>query len=198
MWPNSPAKPCLPRCSVPPATSPPPMPVPSVTSTMSVGTLAGAVQPLGHGGARGVVVDVHIAADARAEQAGDVEVGDAVQVGRGPQHAVVGDQPGHADAELRRTARAIGAARRACRSASAGCRHPAASGLRSSATHVAVVVERDARGTSCRRRRCRPSGPASAHASAHVLSSRTVLRMRPSARRLTNPGSGTTSSIARS
>src|SRR5688572_863763 len=39
MWPYSPANPCLPRCSLPPATRPPPMPVPSVTSTMSVAPL---------------------------------------------------------------------------------------------------------------------------------------------------------------
>ena len=92
-------------------------------------------------------------------------------------------------------------ARRACRSARAGCRRRAASGGDPRRRRCRRRRARR-RGTSCRRRRCRRAMPAHvtrpAHASANALSSLMALRIRRSARRLTKPGSGTTSSIARS
>ncbi|MEZ5298615.1 MAG: hypothetical protein R2697_20755 [Ilumatobacteraceae bacterium] len=55
--------------------------------------------PLGDRRARGVVVDPDPMADLGAEQSGDVDVGDTVEVRCGTQHAAARHEAGDADAE---------------------------------------------------------------------------------------------------
>ena len=113
------------------------------------------------------------------------------EVRRGDEHTVTGDESGHADAD--RSGRAELARHRG----------------KGVDQIIGVVGRRDPQIAQTRaiRAECDTEalGPADVdadggggHASARAFSSRTVFRMRTSARRFTNPGSGTTSSIARS
>jgi hypothetical protein len=160
-----------------------------------VGTAAaGAVLPLRERGARGVVVDVDRLLDAFPKQPSDVEVGDAVEVGCRTENPLVGDEARHADTEcVERTERTGEFDERVDQP-----REAAVTTWRRAAVfgeHLSVLVEQDAQalGTADV-----DTDRAHAHASANAFSSLMAFRIRRSARRFTKPGSGTTSSIARS
>ena len=134
-----------------------------------------------------------------AEQPSDLEVGHAVEVRRGPEHPLTGHETGHTDPEapalpqlvgqldqrVDQPAEAVGTSRR----------RPLSRG-----DDVAAGVERDALRLGSADVDAHPPGRTGGvgHASARTFSSRTVLRMRTSARRFTKPGSGTARSIWRS
>ncbi len=167
------------------------------------GSGPGAEQPLGGGCARCVVVDVHIRAHSFREQFGDGEIGHTVEIRSGAEHAGTGDQSRHPDADAAFVAEEIGQfdqdidqrTQTVLATGSGtlrGLDHLAARvdrhGLRFGSAHV----DPDAAG---RHLAC---AAGRVHASARAFNSRTVLRMRTSARRLTNPGSGIARSISRS
>ena len=104
MWPNSPVNPLAPTTSRPPATMPPPMPVPERDHHHVVDAAPGADGPLGERGARGVVADRDGPAESLGEAAGDVELDHVGHVRRRLQHAVERDQPGQPDADRASTA----------------------------------------------------------------------------------------------
>ena len=192
MWPILAGEPVWPRWSSPPATTPPPMPVPSVTSIMSVGRPCRRRAATRRAPRTSRRCRRGRGPSSCAEQpAGDVEVGDAVEVGGRAQHTAAGHQsrarrprassygPSDSGQLDQRVDQLVDAAR------AAWCR-PAVL-----ADHVALGVERHAEAL-------RPAdvdadvrpdpsrGPR--HASACALSSLMALRIRRSARRLTKPG----------
>ncbi len=97
MWPNSPAKPFMPRCTLPFVTSPPPMPVPRVTRIMlSVPRAA----PSCHSAMVAQVASLSTSTvrPRRSDSSRpDLEIGHAVEVGRSPQDAGTGDETRHTD-----------------------------------------------------------------------------------------------------
>ena len=118
--------------TAPLATSPPPIPVPSVTRTMSRSARARHRASTRRRSRRWRRCRRRSAStlspNALAQQAGDLEVGDAVEVRRRLQHTVAVDEPGDADPErLPRRSKRIRRVRRACRSAGRGCRRHAGS-----------------------------------------------------------------------
>ena len=172
------------------------MPVPSVTITMSSTPRPA---PTVHSARAAQVASLATATgppEPAGEPAGDVELDHVGHVRRRPQHALDRDQPGRPDADR-------------CRRAAHGRleladdhrqhldqRVTAARGrLPGLGDDVPAVVDHHAEALGAAD--VDPEGRAG-HASARVFSSRTELRMRTSARRLTKPGSGAASSIARS
>jgi hypothetical protein len=168
-----------------------------------VAPVTGSEQPFGHRRAGRIVVDVDVGAESVRQQLGDCEVGDAIEVRRRTKDTGTRDQARHADADAPLPADLVGQLdhdvdqcvkapiapwRRTLRRLDHLTRTVDHHGLRLGATHV----DPDTAGRQGTRRR------AGGHASARTFSSRTVLRMRTSARRLTNPGNGIARSICRS
>lgn len=155
--------------------------------------------PLGDRGTRGVVVDGDRCAQPFRQQSGDLEVSHAVEVGSGSQHSGAGHQPRNADpdaAVFTEFVRQVDEHVDQRPEAVVAPRGRAVGG----GEQLAVEVERDALCLGApdidAHPARRPGG--GVHASARTLSSRTVLRIRTSARRLTKPGSGIARSICRS
>ena len=166
---------------------------------------ARAEPPLRHRRARGVVVDLdpHLARRRTRPRSRPATSKWATpsRFGAACSTPVAVHEPRHADPERRRRLRATRRVRRASRSAVRDCLGRGAS-------------DASARRRRARRRRAPPRGLRAAdvdadeagrrladrlaHASARTFSSRTVLRMRTSARRFTKPGSGIARSISRS
>ncbi len=149
--------------------------------------------PLGERGARRVVVDRDVASEALLQAAADVDRFGDRQVRRGEQDATALDEPGDADTDgdvvVRRAQLAHDLGDRV------EDRHPARGRRAAALVDDRPVVAED---------HTEDLGAADVDTdgghsvSARDFSSRNVLRMRTSARRLTNPGSGTTSSMVRS
>ena len=99
MWPISPTKPLLPRWMTPPASTPPPMPVPSVTSTASRAPWA---LPTVDSASSAQVASLSMDASWPSRSASRSRSGRSRHLGDvrgGAEHALAGDQAGHADAE---------------------------------------------------------------------------------------------------
>ena len=139
-----------------------------------------------------VVVDVNGGTQFAAEQRADFEVRDVHQVGSRPQYAGARHQPRHPNSyrvPRAHVTRQLGQ-RRNDRLRPSWRRATLllcdVSGVIENHAETLGTTDVDAEASTHR------------HASARIFSSRTVLRMRTSARRLTKPGNGTTSSMARS
>jgi hypothetical protein len=164
---------------------------------------AGAETPFGRSGAGGVVVDHDPRAEAVRQARPDLEVGDAVEVRRGAQHTVASDQAGHPDADAPAVAERLREFEQHLDQrveARVATRRRALCGVDDEAPRIEddrlrfgpTDVDADPA------RWCRSDREGRVHASARAFNSRTVLRMRTSARRLTKPGSGIARSISRS
>ncbi len=147
--------------------------------------------PLGGGRARCVVADLDEEPESFGQHPADLEVGDVDQVRRRLDHTRSGDHARHTDAErVGDTERAGELGERVDERLGARRRRPALL-----LDDLAGLVEHDAEAL---RTPDVDAETARTHDSARTFSSRTVLRIRTSARRLTNPGSGTTRSMMRS
>ena len=147
--------------------------------------------PLCSGRTRRVVADLDLEAESLRQHAADFEIGDVDQVGRRLDHSRSGDHAGHADAERVGDAERAGQlGERVDERLGARWRRPALL-----FDDLTDFVEHD---PETLRTSDIDADAARTHDSARTLSSRTVLRIRTSARRLTKPGSGTTRSMMRS
>jgi hypothetical protein len=204
MWPNSPANPFTPRCSVPFATTPPPMPVPSVTSNISSTPMPA---PRRHSAAvsrrwrrcrRGPA-----RRGARKARRRSSKSATPSRLGAARNTPVAGDQTRHADADAAAVVERIREFeehlhQRIEAVVATWCR--SLRGLDDQTLRIEddrlrfgpADVDADPA------RWCRSDRTGRGHASARAFNSRTVLRMRTSARRLTNPGNGIARSISRS
>ena len=159
----------------------------------------GADGPLGERGAGGVVADRDPPAEPLGEAAGDVELDHIGDVRRRLQHAVERDQPGEPDTDGLDGA-GVGLEVADDRGEDVDQRIATARrGLTGLGEERTVGVDDDTEALRAADVDAEvPGGHPPAQLSARVLSSRTEFRMRTSARRLTKPGSGAASSIARS
>ena len=158
-----------------------------------------AQSPLGQRRARGVVGHRDRPAQPVAEAGPDVELRHAGDVRRRDQHPVDGDQPGDADADRHAVGRSRGLGGQRGGGAFEGLDQTdgvVRGALAHLGHHLAGVVEGDAE--DLRTADVEADRGPDGHASARIFSSRTVLRIRTSARRFTKPGSGAASSMARS
>ena len=151
--------------------------------------------PLRDSRAGGVVVHLHTLTEPFGQERSDAKVGDVHQVRGGLQHPVPRDETGDAHADRAEVAEVAESPAQVDervddRVGAFGCRQPLLT------DHGARFIQHDTE--ALRAPDVDPRAQRARHASARVFSSRTVLRIRTSARRFTKPGSGTTSSIARS
>ena len=152
MWPISPTKPLLPRWMTPPASTPPPMPVPRVTSTASRAPWAlPTVDSASSAQVASLSMDDVVTRARSGQQVAEREISHLGDVRGGAEHALRGS-PGRARrrrgvgrAEQRRRARTAGRPARRSPWASAAAPRRASCRRRRAARP----------GTSCRPRRCR-------------------------------------------
>ncbi len=156
-----------------------------------VDAAAGTQLPLGQTGDGVVVVDQDVQPRPGLQQLAQMQQLDPGEVRRGDEDPVTGHQPWHCHTDRHDRAEVFADVCKGLDQFGWGtrCRKPVFS------DDGSIVVERH---TEALRPADIDPDRGGIHASARALSSRTVLRMRTSARRFTKPGSGTTNSITRS